>query len=228
MSSDQHQGLPSNADVEEGPSPDTEDEATERPVTLRDRIIPFSALGVVIILILFFAYTLHTPTSSSLGAGGRVNATGSQVFLGDRMAPDFTLETFDGQVVSLEDFEGQSLVINFWSSWCPPCRDEAPMLNQFHEATQDDDEVALIGIAVWDRPEDSLDFMRQYSLSFTNLSDQRGSVLIDYGVYGVPETYFIGPDGTLNGKYRGPLESAEHIHELNDEFAAEASQQARQ
>lgn len=228
MSSDQHQGPSTNADVEHDPPSEAEGEEIERTVTLRDRIIPFSALGVVIILIGFFAYTLYTPTSSSLGAGGRVNATGSKVILGDRMAPDFTLETFDGQVVSLEDFEGQSVVINFWSSWCPPCRDEAPMLNQFHEATQDDGEVALLGIAVWDRPEDSLDFMRRYSLSFTNLSDQRGSVLIDYGVFGVPETYFIGPDGTLNGKFRGPLESAEHIHELNDEFAAEARQQARQ
>jgi cytochrome c biogenesis protein CcmG, thiol:disulfide interchange protein DsbE len=228
MSSEQHQGALSGADVEDRAPHDPEDEDTERPVTLRDRIIPFSALGAVIVLIGVFAYTLYTPTSSSLGAGGRVNATGSMVFLGDRMAPDFSLETFDGEVVSLEDFEGQSLVINFWSSWCPPCRDEAPMLNQFHQSALEDDEVALLGIAVWDRPEDSLDFMRQYNLSFTNLSDQRGSVLIDYGVYGVPETYFIGPDGTLNGKYRGPLESAEHIHELQDEFAAQARQQARQ
>ncbi len=100
------------------------------------------------------------------------------------------------------------------------------MLNAFHAETQDNDEVTLIGVAVWDRPEDSLDFMRQYNLSFTNLFDQRGSVLIDYGVYGVPETYFIGPDGTLNGKYRGPLESADHIQELKDEFAAVASETA--
>ncbi len=229
MSSDQHQNTPPSPDNDEDPViTHDETDAPDRQISLRDRIIPFSALGVVVILIGVFAYTLYTPTSSSLGAGGRVNATGSKVYIGDRMAPDFTLETFDGEAVSLEDLEGKSVVINFWSSWCPPCRDEAPMLNQFHEATQDLDDVVLIGVAVWDRPEDSLDFMRQYNLSFTNLSDQRGSVLIDYGVYGVPETYFIGPDGTLNGKFRGPLESADHIHELKEEFAAEANRQASQ
>jgi cytochrome c biogenesis protein CcmG, thiol:disulfide interchange protein DsbE len=224
MSSNQHQGRPEHEQIEDDvPAGSGEDATNQRPVSLRDRIIPFSALGVLVILIGIFAYTLYTPTSSSLGAGGRVNATGSKVYMGDRLAEDFTLETFDGEQVSLSDFEGQTVVINFWSSWCPPCRDEAPMLNQFHTETQDRDDVVLIGVAIWDRPEDSLDFMRQHNLSFLNLADQRGSVLIDYGVYGVPETYFIGPDGTLAGKYRGPLESAEHIWELKEEFEAESS-----
>jgi cytochrome c biogenesis protein CcmG, thiol:disulfide interchange protein DsbE len=219
MSSDQHQVRSEQNEEQDPVSPELgDDESTEQEVTLRDRIIPFSALGILVILIGVFAYTLYTPTSSSLGAGGRVNATGSKVFLGDRAAPEFTLQTFEGEEVSLADFAGKSVVINFWSSWCPPCRDEAPMLNQFHTDTQDGDDVVLLGVAVWDDPQDSLDFMRQYNLSFMNLTDERGSVLIDYGVYGVPETYFIGPDGTLNGKYRGPLESSEHIWDLKEEF----------
>jgi cytochrome c biogenesis protein CcmG, thiol:disulfide interchange protein DsbE len=226
MSSDQHLE-PTNRHEHSNDEAPVADDGSEAPITLRDRIIPFTALGLLIVLIGVFAYTLYTPTSSSLGAGGRVNATGSKVYLGDRLAPDFTLETFDGQEVSLSDFEGQSVVINFWSSWCPPCRDEAPMLNAFHEQTMDQDDVVLIGVAVWDRREDSLEFMRRHNLSFLNLADQRGSVLIDYGVYGVPETYFIGPDGTLHGKYRGPLESAEHINELKNEFAGDSTGSAR-
>jgi cytochrome c biogenesis protein CcmG, thiol:disulfide interchange protein DsbE len=224
MSSDQHQGHPEDPLRDEEHVEDEREhpETENRPVSLRDRIIPFTALGILVALIIVLAYTLHTPSSSSMGAGGRVNATGSKVFVGDRVAPDFTLETFDGEEVSLSEFEGQSLVINFWSSWCPPCRDEAPMLNEFYANSENDEDVTLIGVAVWDDPNDSIDFMRQYNLSFTNLYDQSGSTLIDFGVYGVPETYFIGPDGTLNGKYRGPLESAEHIQELKDEFAAEA------
>jgi cytochrome c biogenesis protein CcmG, thiol:disulfide interchange protein DsbE len=224
MSSDQHQGRSEQEQREDDTLTNQEEESSgEEPISLRDRIIPFSALGVLVILIGVFAYTLYTPTSSSLGAGGRVNATGSKVYMGDRIAEDFTLETFEGEEVSLSDFEGQTVVINFWSSWCPPCRDEAPMLNQFHAETQDRDDVTLVGVAIWDRPEDSLEFMRQHNLSFRNLADQRGSMLIDYGVYGVPETYFIGPDGTLTGKYRGPLESSDHIWELKEEFAAESS-----
>lgn len=220
MSSEEHPD--ETAESLDVPQDNTDHVESERPnLTLRDRIIPFSALGLLVILIGVFAYTLYTPSSSSLGAGGRVNSTGSKVYMGDRPAPDFTLSTFDGEEVSLSDFRGQSVVINFWSSWCPPCRDEAPMLNAFHSETREDGDVVLLGVAIWDREEDALDFMDRHNLTFTNLSDQRGSVLIDYGVYGVPETYFIGPDGTLEGKYRGPLESAEHIEELLAEFEAD-------
>ncbi len=95
MSSDQHHDSEETTNTTDGLSGAGE-ESEHRPVSLRDRIIPFSALGILVILIGVFAYTLYTPTSSSLGAGGRVNSTGSKVFLGDRMAPDFTLETFDG------------------------------------------------------------------------------------------------------------------------------------
>jgi cytochrome c biogenesis protein CcmG, thiol:disulfide interchange protein DsbE len=218
MSSPQHHdSLPDNSDSGTT-SRDESSGSEQREPTLRDRIIPLTAFVILVLLVALFAYTLYTPTSSSLGAGGRVNASGSKVYVGDRIAPDFTLQTFEGEEVSLSDFEGKSVVINFWSSWCPPCRDEAPMLNAFHTETETDDDVVLLGIAIWDRREDAMNFMRQYNLSFTNLNDQRGSVLIDYGVYGVPETYFIGPDGTLMGKYRGPLESAAHIHELREEF----------
>jgi cytochrome c biogenesis protein CcmG, thiol:disulfide interchange protein DsbE len=194
---------------------------TPKPATMRDRILPLFALALVLTLIAFLAYSLYTPSSSSLGAGGRVNATGTMTFLGDRDAPSFTLTTFGDESVSLDDYEGNYVVINFWSSWCPPCRDEAPMLSAFHESIEGEN-VVLLGVAIWDREVDSLNFMRQYGLEFTNLFDQRGSVVIDYGVYGVPETYFIGPDGTLLGKYRGPLESAQHIRDLLDEFAGAA------
>lgn len=224
MPPDQHQGHSKPLEHDENvadPGADSDEE--ERMVSLRDRIIPFSALAVVVILIGVFAYTLYTPSSSSMGAGGRVNATGNVIEIDDRVAPDFTLETFEGEEVSLADLEGKSVVINFWSSWCPPCRDEAPMLNQFHEDTRDREDVVLLGVAVWDDPDDSIDFMRRFNMSFTNLNDQNGSVLIDYGVYGVPETYFIGPDGMLQGKYRGPLESADHIHELKNQFETDST-----
>jgi cytochrome c biogenesis protein CcmG, thiol:disulfide interchange protein DsbE len=222
MTSTQHHQPPPESGDQHSTDGSGERETPVRQLTLRDRIIPFTALGVLIVVIGVFAYTLYTPSATSLGAGGRVNATGSKVYMGDREAADFVLQTFDGEEISLSDFEGKNVVINFWSSWCPPCRDEAPMLNAFHEDTLEDDDTVLLGIAIWDRREDAIGFMQQYNLSFTNLNDQRGSVLIDYGVYGVPETYFIGPDGTMNGKYRGPLESAEHIHELLAEFAEAA------
>lgn len=174
-------------------------------------------------MLVVFAYTLYTPSDSSLGAGGRVNTSGSVVEVDSRDAPQFTLKTFDGEEVSLSDYAGKSVVINFWASWCPPCRDEAPILNQFHERTSERDDVVLLGIAVWDEEAESRSFMQQYNLSFTNLSDETGSVLIDYGVYGIPETYFVSPEGKLVGKYRGPLESADHIQELREQFERGAS-----
>lgn len=219
MTSNQH--LDPGNDAQEHTGSET-DEA-ERPSGLRDRIIPLGAFAIVIILLVLFAYTLYTPSDSSLGAGGRVNNSGSIVEVDDREAPQFTLQTFDGEEVSLSDYAGKSVIINFWASWCPPCRDEAPILNEFHEQASERDDVVLLGIAVWDEEAESRSFMQQYNLSFTNLSDESGSVLIDYGVYGIPETYFISPEGRLVGKYRGPLESSEHIQELRQQFEQGAS-----
>jgi cytochrome c biogenesis protein CcmG/thiol:disulfide interchange protein DsbE len=187
--------------------------------SIRNRLIPAITIVFIVGLLGLLAYTLFfEPRRSTVAGPGRVNSVGSLVLLGDRMAPSFTVTDFSGQPLSLDQFRGKTVVLNFWASWCGPCRDEAPMLAELAR-TSDPSKVAVVGIAVWDEEADSRAFIEEFGLTYPNGPDKDGSIAIDYGVSGVPETYFIGPDGTLLGKYPGALQATQQLNDLLEEAA---------
>lgn len=181
---------------------------------VRNRILPLLVSLVVIGLLAVLTYAVASPRASSeLGVGGRVNTAGKLVRFENRRASDFTLTTFDGRTLSLSDYRGKTVVINFWASWCPPCREEAPVLRAFAAAHRDDT-VVLLGIDVWDSEADARAFLSEFGLTFPNALDTDGRVTVEYGVSGVPETFVVGPDGSLLGKYTGPVKSVEHLESI--------------
>jgi cytochrome c biogenesis protein CcmG/thiol:disulfide interchange protein DsbE len=116
-------------------------------------------------------------------------------------APDFTLGLFDGSTFKLSDTlsRGKPVVVNFWASWCGPCADEAPVLQD--AARRYGDRVAFVGVNVQDVDSDAQAFLRKYAISYPNGSNNAGPISIQYGMRGVPETYFIAPDGRLVRKW---------------------------
>ena len=116
-------------------------------------------------------------------------------------APDFTLGTFDGATFKLSDAlqTGKPVVLNFWASWCGPCADEAPVL--VDAARRYGDRVTFVGVDVQDVDADAQAFMRKYGITYTNGSGNAGPISVQYGMRGVPETYFIAPDGRLIRKW---------------------------
>ena len=116
-------------------------------------------------------------------------------------APDFSLALFDGSTFKLSDTlaSGKPVVVNFWASWCGPCADEAPVLQD--AARRYGDRVAFIGVNVQDVDADAQAFLRKYGVSYANGSKDAGPISIQYGMRGVPETYFIAPDGRLIRKW---------------------------
>jgi len=125
-----------------------------------------------------------------------------------RPAPAFTLGAFNGSRVSLEAMRGKIVVLNFWASWCyPACYEEAPVLERNWQAYRDRD-VVVVGINIQDREEAALRFIRQFGLSFPNAPDPGGKVSVDYGVYGVPETFFIDRSGRIQKKHVGAVTEA--------------------
>jgi cytochrome c biogenesis protein CcmG/thiol:disulfide interchange protein DsbE len=179
--------------------------------SVRGRIIPAIAIALVAGLLALLAWTLLGPKSAEVAQNGRVNAPGVFIPFTNRTAPDFTVTDFTtGKKVSLKDFRGKTVILNFWASWCQPCQTEAPLLSEY-EANDAPSNVVVLGIAAWDATNDSKTFIQQYNLNYLNGPDANGHIAIDYGVAGVPETFVVGPDGTLEGKFPGAVQSVQQI-----------------
>jgi cytochrome c biogenesis protein CcmG/thiol:disulfide interchange protein DsbE len=118
-----------------------------------------------------------------------------------RTAPDFSLGLFDGSTFNLstELQSGKPVVVNFWASWCGPCADEAPVIQD--AARRYGDKITFVGVDVQDIDSDAQAFLSKYGISYKNGSGNAGPVSVQYGMRGVPETYFIAPDGQLVRKW---------------------------
>ncbi|MGH7307430.1 MAG: TlpA family protein disulfide reductase [Candidatus Rokuibacteriota bacterium] len=123
-----------------------------------------------------------------------------------RPAPAFTIALFDGRTLRLEDLRGQVVFLNFWASWCPPCRAEAPALEMAWRASKDQG-VMFVGISTQDEEDRARGFVDEFGITYPNGRDPGGRIAIDYGVWGLPETFFIGPDGRITYKHVGTLGS---------------------
>lgn len=120
-------------------------------------------------------------------------------------ASPFTLTAFDGKPVALESLRGQVVLVNFWASWCyPACYEEAPSLERAWQ-TYKDRGLVVVGVNFQDKEEPAKRFLTQFGHTFPNAPDPAGRVSVDYGVYGVPETYFIDKKGRLRFKQVGPV-----------------------
>jgi cytochrome c biogenesis protein CcmG/thiol:disulfide interchange protein DsbE len=125
-------------------------------------------------------------------------------------APAFDLPPLDGlgvPGVKRADLEGKVTIVNVFASWCVPCRQEHPVLAALaKEFGGTDGRVRLVGIDYKDQPDNARAFLGEVGNPYTEIGvDQKGRAAIDWGVYGVPETFVVGPDGVIRHKFIGPL-----------------------
>ena len=119
-----------------------------------------------------------------------------------RAAPTFTLQTTDGEAVSLAELRGKPVVINFWSTWCLPCKQEHPLLLA---APAEYPDVVFLGVVYADDPAKVRPWLQSNGQTYAQLLDPGGRTAIDYGVAGVPETYFVDVNGRVVHKESGPI-----------------------
>jgi peroxiredoxin len=121
-------------------------------------------------------------------------------------APDFTVETLDGETVTLAGLRGQTVVLNFWATWCGPCRVEMPDLQAF--ADRAGETVRLIAINQGEAPETVRQWAAELGLTFPIGLDPAGEAARPYHLRGLPSTYIIAPDGTITRIFYGPADQA--------------------
>jgi cytochrome c biogenesis protein CcmG, thiol:disulfide interchange protein DsbE len=131
-----------------------------------------------------------------------------------RSAPDFALRTLEGdRVVRLAELRGQVVVLNFWASWCAECRVE-------HEALRaawsryGDAGVVFVGVDFQDDRPDALAYLAETGTAWPTVADPDSRTALAYGVFGIPETYFIGPDGRVAAKHVGPVTYDRLVREI--------------
>ena len=112
------------------------------------------------------------------------------------MAPDFELADTEGRMHRLSDYRGKTVIINFWTTWCPPCREEIPSMNRAWNALQQED-VVILAINMGEDEDTIFIFTADYPADFPLLLDREGEVIARWPVKGLPTTYVVAPDGRI-------------------------------
>lgn len=117
-------------------------------------------------------------------------------------APEFTLPRFDGGTLRLSALRGRFVILNFWASWCIPCKDEAPLLERAWRQYRDQG-LVVVGVNIQDLEPEARNFIRETKTTYLEVRDRDGSVSRAYGTTGVPETFFINREGRIVRKFPG-------------------------
>lgn len=176
------------------------------------RIIIFVVVTLVNISLLIVLWTqLMTPRASTSQDDTSVVGNAPTTLQG-KSAPDFTLAILNGESkqISLSSLKGKAVMLNFWSSSCIPCQQEAPFLQQTWTKLQSSastKDVVLLGLDSSDpNIQDAQNFLSTYGITYPNIRDNGTQTGFDYGITGWPETFFIDKNGIVSSHWRGPLD----------------------
>ena len=129
-------------------------------------------------------------------------------------APSFTLKLLDGKDFNFADYKGKPVLINFFASWCLPCREEMPVLEKIVQQYGSKG-VVFLGIAIDDTEEKMKDFVAKYGVTFPVGLDKTATIQKSFGIYGIPTTYFIDKQGVINYSHSGSVTEELLQHELD-------------
>ena len=159
--------------------------AAVRPSSMLDRTLPLAIVAGMLAASLLMWDALR---DRSVNAGDP--------------APEFSVVTEDGRTLTRASFGGKVLILNFWASWCQPCREETPSMERMHRQLKEKG-VVLLGISVDKNPEKYKSFLQRYGVTFPTSHDPAMKVSDSYSTYRYPETYVIGRDGRVVEKIVG-------------------------
>jgi DsbE subfamily thiol:disulfide oxidoreductase len=144
-------------------------------------------------------------------AGSLIFAVSMRFWRGN---PDFRLKTLDDNTINLSDYRGQVVVLNFWATWCLPCKEEMPDLEAVYQLYKEDN-LIIIGVNVYETADDTARFVRELGVSFPIALDDNGRVAHQFGVSGLPVTVVIGKSGQIEYRHTGQISRGDLIKILS-------------
>lgn len=191
--------------VEVNPTePDTMTDDTREGIETNKRKVNVWRLLIVAALLAFVGFLI---------VGLQRQNTSQQRAAGE--APPFEFTTFEGETISLADLEGQGVVLNFWASWCGPCRAEADLLEESWRQEMGEG-IVFLGLDYLDQEHAALEYMAEFDITYPNGPDLQSDAARSYGIKGVPETFFISPDGEIQSHVIGPVVSQADLDQRLD------------
>ena len=194
----------------------TEQIPDERPQRRREYSGPGSTLGLAALIVLVVAAAIWWfEFRDTTGSGSDTTTPGLGIV---ELPDDLTLQrgvnrTADGSELMLTDFRGKYVLLNFWASWCGPCREETPDLQSFFEHHADSN-FAILAVNQQERPEAASKFLKEFGVTYPVALDRSGEVNQAYGVgRGMPISYLLAPNGVVEKVYFGTL-GEEHFAEI--------------
>lgn len=136
----------------------------------------------------------------------------------NQTAPNFVLKNMQEEVVQLSDYKGKKVMVNFWATWCPPCRVEIPELNTFYKNKNENEEILAVNLTTEEKSPSAIEeFVQEYEMEFPILLDENGNVGKMYTAFTIPTSYFIDSNGKVYYKHVGPLTESQ-VRDIFDEM----------
>jgi len=157
---------------------------------------------IPLVFIVFLAMRLGTAKSEHRAEG---------------LAPPLEFTTFEGEIINLDDLRGQGVVVNFWASWCDPCREEAALLEKTWQREMENG-IIFLGLDYLDQEPAAKAYLVEFDVTYPNGPDLRSQVARRYGIQGVPETFFIDPEGKIVDIIVGPITSQAQMDNYLDKI----------
>jgi cytochrome c biogenesis protein CcmG, thiol:disulfide interchange protein DsbE len=143
----------------------------------------------------------------------RLIQTNTSEHRADGTAPELEFTTFEGETITLADLRGKGVVLNFWASWCDPCREEADLLEQ-NWRREEANGIIFLGLDYLDQEPAAKAYLAEFNVTYPNGPDLRSQVARRYGIKGVPETFFIDPEGKITDTVIGPIVNQRQMDQL--------------
>ena len=178
-------------------NPSTDKSSDIIPTTSRTRWGSIVAWSLLVIFLGLLAFGLINSKKGPLQEGSQIK--------------DFTLNTFDGQVINTADLRGKIIVINIWASWCTTCKVEAADLETAWQTYKPTDQVVFLGVDYVDTESKALEYINKYGITYLNGPDLGQKIYTSFGATGVPETYVIDQNGKLASRMIGSFSNLSQI-----------------